>query len=232
MAKPEKGKASAVLLNMKPEKFLEHLKNVGELHSVADDAAMAVASGYKSLKKQGMNLDAFRLVRKLVVQGNDAKTAAFLADFDRMRDLAGLNRQLALFEEDKAQPQKDAESGKVVQLKPAAVEKPADVQKAPETAKAGAEKPPKGNNKPEKKARGPVSKKALFDDGSGNGASDAEVGEISDEVKARQAGMAAGAAGEDYQNPHDSGPLRDAWHQGYVDGSESASAAGEAQSVA
>lgn len=227
MAKPEKGKASAVLLNMKPEKFLEHLKNVGELHSVADDAAMAVASGYKSLKKQGMNLDAFRLVRKLVVQGNDAKTAAFLADFDRMRDLAGLNRQLALFEEDKAQPQKDAESGKVVQLKPAAVEKSADVQKAPETAKP--EKAPKKTAK-----KGAVSKKALFDEGSGEGASDAdpEVAEISEEMKARQAGMAAGAAGEDYANPHDSGHLRDAWHQGYVEGSESASAAGEAQSVA
>jgi hypothetical protein len=210
MSKEKKGKASTVLLTMSPDKFLKQLQELKDLHGAADDAAMAVASGYKSLKKQGMNLEALKLTQKLVSLGNPAKVAAFLADFDKMRELAGLDAQLALFDEDKTAPQKAAESAKVVDLK---------TGKAPEKARdqPAAAKPEKPKKAAKTAARGPVTKNALF------GTDDGDVAEVSEEEKARQAGMVAGAAGEDYANPHDSGPLRDAWHSGYVAGSESAS---------
>lgn len=215
MAK-EKRKASTVLLTMDQNKFAKVLADLKERHSAADEAAIEVANGYKTLKKQGVNLDALKLASKLVWLGNPAKVAAFLADFDRMRELAGLDAQLSLFEEDKTAPQKAAEgseSAKVVPIK-------ARAEKAQETP-TKADKPVK---KPRAEKGQPVTKKALFDTGSGDGASDAEVDAVSDEEKARQAGMVAGAAGEDYANPHDSGPLRDAWHSGFVAGSDAASA--------
>ncbi|MEI6282063.1 MAG: hypothetical protein WCP82_05015 [Alphaproteobacteria bacterium] len=149
-----------MLASMTKTKFAQILQDLADLHSAADDGAMEVAKGYKSLKKQGINLDALKLVRKLRGYDNPAKVQAFLADFDKFRELAGFDDQQNLFEEDKTKPQKDAESDKlaVTPAEPVAVDPPA---KKP--AKTGA----KGGGK------AAAAKAALFD--TGDGPSDASV---------------------------------------------------------
>ena len=234
MAEPARKKAAAtVLQNMTKENFAKVLRDLDDEHKAADDAAMSVAGAYKKMKKQGVHLDALRLVRKLHAMGSAVKVQAFLADFDRMRELAGFNDQLALFDGDKAKPQKDAEK---------ALGAEGNVVQHPSSAKAvaaKAEKPAKGARRRKGAAEVPVpgevapaaaetalptkipemssqpSKAKLFAEG------DEEVEEIADEVRAEQEGLTSGKLGEEYRNPHSQpGVLRDAWHKGWVRGSE------------
>lgn len=216
--KPKKGPAPA-LAAMTKTQFAAMMRELNELHQAADDGAMAVASGYKNVKKaKAINLESLKLVRKLSQWNNPAKVQSFLADFDKLRELAGFDDQQNLFEEDKTKPQKDGESAKVVNLrndKPSNAETAAAVAEViTETPKAKkAVKGAKGGGKPA------ATKAALFDEGDG------DLDEIAEEVAARQAGLIAGKTGTDYDNPHtEKGPLRDAFHQGWVEGSESASA--------
>ncbi len=211
--KPKKT-PSPVLASMTKAKFVTIMQELNDLHQAADDGAMSVASGYKSLKKQGINLDALKLVRKLRGLDNPAKIQAFLCDFDRLRELAGFDDQQNLFEEDKTAPQKTAESGKVVNLRS---DKPNNKETAAAVAEVIKETKPKKGAKGGGKAA--AAKAALFDEGDG------DPDEVSDEVKARQEGLIAGKTGADYENPHtESGPLRDAFHEGWLEGSESADA--------
>lgn len=210
----KKRTAAPVLASMTKPGFNKMLLELNDEHGAADEAAMSVASAYKKLKKQGINLEAIRLVRRLKGLDNPSKIQAFLADFDRLRELAGFDDQQQLFEEDKTAPQKQAESAKVVEIKTGKA--PAEPEVIPEP-----EQKPKAAKKPKaEKAAKPVSKAALF----ATGDDEADVTEISDEEKARQAGIVSGAAGEDYDNPHDGtlGPLHDAWHAGWVQGTEQA----------
>lgn len=229
MADPKKKPPATVLLNMDRNGFAKVMQQLGEVHEASDDAAIAVANEYKKFKKQGVNLDALRLVRKLKAMGSAVKIQAFLVDFDRMRDLAGFDDQLALFEEDKTAPQKAAatSSGNVVQHPASAkAEKPAKAQKGNKRQPRGAI-PASTEVMPESpssaapavptripQAEAP-SKARLFAEG------DDEVEEISAVEKARADGLAKGAAGENYENPYSTpGEERDAWHAGWVEGSE------------
>ncbi len=148
-AKPKKGPAP-VLASMTKTKFAQIMQELADLHSAADDGATEVMKGYKTLKKQGINLDALKLVRKLKTLDNPAKIQSFLADFDKLRELAGFDDQQNLFEEDKTKPQKDAETA------------------AAAPAKAKAEKPAKTPLKVVKGGGKPAATKAaIFDEGDG-----------------------------------------------------------------
>lgn len=148
-AKPKKGPAP-VLASMTKAKFNTIMQELADLHSAADDGSAEVMKGYKTLKKQGINLDALKLVRKLKTLDNPAKCQAFLSDFDKLRELAGFDDQQNLFEEDKTRPQKDAEAS-AAPAKPAKPEKPAKT----------ALKVVKGGGKPA------ATKAAIFDEGDG-----------------------------------------------------------------
>lgn len=225
-----KRKPSPALAAMTKQDYAKLKRDIKDRHEAADDAAIEVATGYKTLKKRGINLDAFKLVLKLTRLDNPAKIQAFLADFDRLRELEGFDDQQQLFEEDKTKPQKDAAAAgdKVVQLN--AGKEPAKSKDKPKVGKskkadgvaaelASPPAAPLDRNKDSWGKAGeskPASRAALFDEGD----DDAEVAQVAAEVTARQRGIAAGASGEDYENPYDDGEEREEFHAGWIIGCE------------
>lgn len=226
---PTKSPARALQAMQKPE-FAKMMRELKDHHDAADEAAMSVASAYKKVKKRGINLDAIKLVRRLMTLDNPAKVQAFLADFDRGRELAGFDDQQQLFEEDKTKPQKQADL-KIVEIKTGKpkTEETAAPPKSTRVARSKkndaapvAEVPaaPEPSPVPAIPSVAPVAKapsrKALFDEG------DEDIKEIGEVEKARQAGLAAGLSDQDYDNPYsEKGEFRDAWHKGWIEGSES-----------
>lgn len=219
------------LVSMTREGFAKIMRELKDEHDAADEAAMSVASAYKAVKKRGINLEALRLVRKLSTLDNPAKIQSFLADFDRLRELAGFDDQQQLFEDDKTKPQKDAAADKVVDIKTAktsgGAEKVAKSDQKPKKTKETTASPAAPNLEKNAASWGnaaktaPVVKAKLFDSDDG----DSDIEEIEAEAKARQAGFISGHLGEDYHNPHPEGhALREPWHAGWVAGTEQLSA--------
>lgn len=225
MTTPTKKAPAPALQQMQKPEFSKMMRELKDQHDAADEAAMSVASAYKKVKKRGINLEAIRLVRRLMTLDNPSKVQAFLADFDRGRELAGFDDQQQLFEEDKTTPQKNADQ-KVVPIKRVAAAAPEEKvepkrigRKKADAVEAQAKDAESHDEKPAVPTKAPISKtpsrKALFDEG------DAEVDVITEATKARQAGLSAGGSGQDYDNPYlEKGDLRDAWHEGWVTGSE------------
>lgn len=144
MAKQTKPGAPALQAMTKPE-FAKLTRTLKDLHDAAGESAMEVAKGYKTVKKtRGINLDALKLIMKLRAKDNPGKVQNFLADFDKMRELAGFDDQGTLFEDDKTTPQKKAESAavakttgtNVVPLKKSAKQIKAEAKAAKAQAKA------------------------------------------------------------------------------------------------
>lgn len=221
-----------------------------DLREVADEGSTALARFYSGLKKRGVNLDAWKLAEKLDRLDNPAKIQAFLADFDRLRELYGFDDQQQLFEDDKTKPQKDAPApaNSAVPLGPkalkptkgpkaAAPKKPTAAEKKAQAAAAkAATKANTAVNKRSEKAaaRGAKNGRAkLFDEGDGAPAKEPEPSTVREAVqsvleKATAAGVEAGAAGAEVsENPYSKrvqASLHGAWHDGWVRGAERAAA--------
>lgn len=101
---------AAVVSAMSESDFKKIRRELKDAQDAVDDAGTVAASQYKKLKKQGHHIDALKMVNKLVGMDNPAKVISFLSHFDKYREVAKLDAQSSLFEEDKTKPQKEAEA--------------------------------------------------------------------------------------------------------------------------